>query len=371
MTHPELAQRWYDLGQISTRAFYEIVRGDYPDLTWPKTVHALRASLGTGIRAARHTPAALVAPAPDPKVVEFPGQKRKTLEDLELDGRKRWDAERERMTGLGRWLRLLYVSDQHRPYHIPEALDLSLQIAQDFKPDVMPGLTDFFDFKPYRRSSEGSAIFEELWPNGLDDAIESHGQWMRDAKSAAPNALHVSILGNHDHWLWQFLGEKARGSADYTLKNFVRELVEQGLIWMGSELDEVELSPGMMMLHGKFATKNVHTSLMNTLDLYGFQSSVVMGHGHREEVVMHKGKNYNTTAAMSGCTCSLKAHYSRHRTKWTHGIVLGFYDPVGYGAQLYNVSFQRIGQVMVAHYGDKEYRQKLTGHSYGALALAA
>jgi predicted DCC family thiol-disulfide oxidoreductase YuxK len=32
VTHPELAQRWYDLGRISTRAFYETVRGEFPDL---------------------------------------------------------------------------------------------------------------------------------------------------------------------------------------------------------------------------------------------------------------------------------------------------------------------------------------------------
>lgn len=365
--HPELAQRWFDLGRISTRAFHEMVRKDYPELTWPKTVHALRSALGTDIRIARR---AEVAPQNVDTINELPGT-RKTLEDLEKDGRAQWAREQIKIANQGRWARLMYISDQHRPYHVPEVLDVALQIAQDFKPDVISGMSDFYDFAPFRRTAEGNAIFSELWPRGLDDAIESHGQWLHDAKSAAPNAAHVSILGNHDAWLWQFLQANAGAAADYTLTHFVQEMVNQGLIWMGSELDEVELSPGLMMLHGKFATQNVHTSLMNTLKLYGFQASAVIGHGHREETVVVKGKNYDVTSAMSGCTCSLKAHYSRHRTSWTHGIVLGFYDPTGYGVQLYNVSIKKIGQDVVAHWGDRAYREKLSNATYGADALAA
>lgn len=367
--HPELAQRWYDLGRISTRAFHEIVREDFPTLTWPQTVHALRSELGMDIREARKTEAADRVD----NVNSIESSNRKTLEDLEKDGRAQWAREQIKIANQGRWARLAYVSDQHRPYHVPEAVELALKIIEDFKPDVIPGLSDFFDFAPFRRTAEGNALFSELWPGGLVDAIDAHGEWSRDVKSAAPDARLLSILGNHDHWLWQFLSEKARGTAEFTLTHFVQEMVDQGLIWMGSELDEVELSPGFMMLHGKFATKNVHTALMNTLDNYGYQVSAIMGHGHREEMVIHKGKNYNTTAAMSGCLCSLKAHYSRHRTKWTHGIVLGFYEPMGYGVSLYNVSFHRIRDTLVAHWGDKAYQVKLTNatNETGALALAA
>ena len=366
--HPELAQRWFDTGRISTRAFYEMVRDDYPALTWSKTVHTLRETLGMDIREAKRTDTAIVEP--DDITIKRQ-EKRQTLEDLEIAGRVKWNKERERIARLGRWARLLYISDQHRPYHVPEAIDLALQIAQDFKPDVISGMSDFFDFAPFRRTAEGNALFSELWPDGLEDAIKEHGSWMKDVQSAASKAVHPSILGNHDNWLWQFLQSKGGATADYTLRNFVTDLADQGLIWMGSELDEIELSPGLMMLHGKYATLNVHTSLMNTLRLYGYQASAVIGHGHREETVVHKGKNYNITAAMSGCTCSLKAHYSRHRTTWTHGIVIGFYDPNGFGVQLYNVSFQKIAGMLVAHYGDKEYRENLTSSGYGALALAA
>jgi hypothetical protein len=358
-----IAQEWFDTGQLTTRELHDLLSESYDNLTWPMVVHRLREGLGMDIREARRAYSTMDdLKAAHNATVELrlvePVAPRKNRPQLEAEGHDRWEAERARIRGLKRWARLAFVSDQHRPYHDPYAVELALRVVEDFDPDVMPGLSDWFDFKPYRRTTEGNAIFNTIWPEGLGQAVDEHGRWMREVKDAAPRAVFPSILGNHGFWLFRFLEANARGVSDYALVHFIEELIGQGLIWMGSDLDEIELAPAFMMLHGRYATKNLNTTVKNTWELYGNQCSVVAGHAHRDIAMTKRGKLYNIEGAISGCLCTLKAHYSRHQTMWTQGVVLAYYDPNGFGVNLHKVSFSPSGGDLVAHWANKEYRVK-------------
>lgn len=155
--------------------------------------------------------------------------------------------------------------------------------------------------------------------------------------------------------LWAFLRDAAPAAAEYTLGKFVKDLYSHGLLFLGERDTSVELSPGLTILHGEYATKRIETTLQNTLEMFGFQRSVIVGHVHRIGQTARRGQDYDVEGFATGCLCKLNPHYSRRRQNWQHGIALAYYDPNGRGANIYNIRFHSSGGKLRAYWGGKEY----------------
>lgn len=271
-------------------------------------------------------------------------------------GRQEWAQVRARLAATGRWARLAFLADMQHPFQDDAAIDLALQIVGDFDPDIVTGLNDFFQFEPYSSWEQASSIFDRLWEGELRNPIARHREVMARMHKAAPNAAFVGLPGNHDLRLFRFLRKNVPFTAEFTLGMFIEKLVSHGLIWLGEDNLVVELSPGLAIMHGRYHSKNVQTALRNTLMMFGYQRSVIVGHIHRIGYFVQQGHDFDVEAQSSGCLCRVKAPYDPYPRDWHTGIVLGVYDPNGRGVQTYNIKFIRQGGGLLAFWGGKEYR---------------
>ena len=270
-----------------------------------------------------------------------------------------WQDAQVALQRLGRPVRLAKVADQHHPYADPAALDLAMQIVHEFEPDVLPALDDFFDFPSFSSFASARPAFKLRWDGNLENAVEHHRAVMASWSDVAPDAVMPSLMGNHERRLWRYLRKNASAASEYALGKFIEDLTSHGILFLGEDADELELSPGLIIMHGRYATKNTATALKNTMDLYGYHRNVLMGHIHRLASLTKSGADYTVTAMASGCLTELRPHYNPRHQNWQHGIALAYYDSNSRDTALYNVEFIRSGGYLRAFWNQKEFRSKL------------
>ena len=229
----------------------------------------------------------------------------------------------------------LYTSDHHWPYQDDRAISLNIQIAALLKPDLVTGLSDFFDFDDYSHWPDYRTPAARLWGSDIQRPIDLHGAWIRRMEGAIGHKpLWLGLWGNHDLWLYEYLTENQGGASMYTFATFLEELENQGLTISGwpERKHAVRLSPRLKMLHGVNASKNPSTVAKNTLEEQAGKSweldagqfyNVIYGHDHRSIVFDY----YGATAYGAGCNCDVNMPYLHSPAQWQLGVVIGHFNP--------------------------------------------
>jgi hypothetical protein len=291
---------------------------------------------------------------------------KKSRSDLQLDdyretGWQEWESHLAKLRNLNRFSRLAFVSDAHLPYQDNDAVEHAAKIVEDFNPDICTDFSDVFELMSLGRWDDGRKAFEKVWDNDIFNVIEAHKAWSAIWRDAAPNAIRPALIGNHDYRLVSFLQKNAGAFSSYSLANLVEDFISHGTTWLGEELIDLELSPGLLILHGISATKNRATAAKNHHENPGgSQRSTVAGHVHAFGQYVVRGRDYDMYNHVVGCLADLQPPYSNRRQAWQQGILLGWYDPNGHYVSLSPVPFFRTNGHMISHFGDKEYRTKIT-----------
>lgn len=233
-----------------------------------------------------------------------------------------------------RLVRLAFISDVHVPTQDNQAVELTATILEDFKPDFVTGLNDFFDFPEFSTHfSMKMPLYLREWYRDIRNAIKAHKSFTDIIYSAAPNAMVFGLMGNHDIRFIDFLRTQAtNGSSEYTITQFMKDLEAQGLVWLSQKQNIELMSRGLAVMHGVSAAKQQSTAALSSLSATLAQSyendagkyrDVVYGHDHRITVYPAHGR----TAYGSGCLCKTNPDYITAKANWQQGCTLVSYDP--------------------------------------------
>jgi predicted phosphodiesterase len=193
-----------------------------------------------------------------------------------------------------RWQRIGFFTDEHRPYQERKAVDLSLQILRDFRPDELIIGSDGLDFRPLHKGNERDPTIV-----GTLERVErpSFFQGIEEKREACPDAEFIYIGGNHEYrwypyvtrlgelaftdelrlWKWLKLDELAIRYYLHTKLDGI-----EGIEPMITISSRYQVSPKLVIMHGKYIRKwSGRAAQAQLKDGLRGQSSVVMGHTHK------------------------------------------------------------------------------------------
>lgn len=244
-------------------------------------------------------------------------------------------------------MKIAFPTDEHRPFHNPQAVELAQKLTSDFNPDLLVVGSDGIDF--YSISS-----FDKI-PNypkgGIQEEINSWKLGQREWRDAAPNAVRKFIRGNHEFRLEKF----ARKHPEvYGYESFQIELA-LGLDQLGIEYDsdEILIENTLKIFHGEIVRKFSGMSAKAELEKERFAISTLSGHTHRGGLHITRTRNGNVRSMEAFCLCNLEPEYFRS-PDWQNGIV--FTTAKNGHVAFEPVEFYTTGNRLSAIWRDKEYQ---------------
>ncbi len=249
-------------------------------------------------------------------------------------------------------MKIIFPTDEHYPFQDESAIELAMQIAHDFDPDVriagsdgvdFYGISDF-DIDPTRK------IFTEM-----QEEIDLWQAGQRAWKDATPNAQARYLPGNHEDRLRRYLWNhpEIAGLDALKLENLL-DLEGLGIQYDGRPYETAEyvFFDKLVIRHGKFVRKVAGASALAELTYERHTMSTCTGHTHRG------GTTYATTrgglkiAQECFCLCRLDPHYVSH-PDWQQGLVL--IDVSEDHLDIEAVPFTDFRRRKVAYWRGKEY----------------
>ena len=256
---------------------------------------------------------------------------------------------------MGNSVKICFPTDEHHPYHDPDAITLAMAICEDFDPDIRIAGSDGVDF--YSLSKFDKSPWRK---KNIDEEVDSWVSWQSAWLDATPNAMPVFILGNHELRLQRYLAPHPEIAELRALQipNFLR-LDEVNVVCDSSrhEMANREFQIHRLVIkHGSIVRKYSGYTAKGELEKEFYQINTLTGHTHRG------GVHYATTrmGVVQGvegfCLCDLHPPYI-DKPNWQQGIVLAeaFEDgDVVFEPILFR---RRIGEIY-ARWRGKEYRMK-------------
>src|SRR3989344_1348956 len=251
-------------------------------------------------------------------------------------------------TRIGNWEKAVSISDIHRPYEDPVAIEATFSFLKEFQPDVIFVNGDVNDFEDISRFAKSPIYFltdediKEINTLIVDDGnkkfikprlqreFEKIYEFFKRLREICPNARIIWVFGNHEFRLQgyveqeagQLAGVRRPGGREEILslaeitrvKEFGVEVVYSGLI-------ESSTSYGGLLIghYYKVCNKSAYTA-RNLLQQK--HRSLLQPHVHR------MGAHYKTSldgkmlvAIEQGCLCRLDPHYMQN-PNWQQGFAV-------------------------------------------------
>ena len=239
--------------------------------------------------------------------------------------------------------KILYKTDEHVPFHDKRAVELAYKICEDFEPDIVPAGSDGMDH--YKISSFDKDPASRVT---IEKEIEAWKEVERGWRSAAPDARHIFIQGNHEDRLRRYMWKKA--SELYDL-----EALKPENLYGLKELD-IEYSPrgfevdDCIFHHGTVVRKYSGYTARAEIEKLHYSKHSFTGHTHR------MGSHYTTTpnglvmSVEGGCLCRTDLEYITN-PNWQQGITLVWTKPTTFT----QIPFIRKGRRLFARWNNKEY----------------
>lgn len=250
-------------------------------------------------------------------------------------------------------MRIVFPTDEHRPYHDQQAVDLAMDIVSDYDPDLLVVGSDGMDFYGLSHFDKNPDRLKA----GLQKEIDSWKAGQRGWRDAAKRAARMYIKGNHEDRLRKHLWRNPElyGLEALTLPKLL-DLEGLGIFHNPEQTDEanteVNINDLLLIRHGSCVKKISAWSARAEAEKEFYAVSTLTGHTHRG------GSFYVTTRrgvvqAQEGfCLCRLDPEYTHH-PNWQQGIVLA--EVNGEAVTFEPILFQTIRDRKVARFREKEY----------------
>jgi UDP-2,3-diacylglucosamine pyrophosphatase LpxH len=220
-------------------------------------------------------------------------------------------------------IKRLFIPDVHFPSHDATAYGLMFQVAQDFKPDEIVILGDFFDcYSVSRYDKHPKKMFLEL-----RDELELGIKALEKISGVLKPRKIWFLEGNHEARVRKYLAN----NAPLLLGNFqtpqdVFELPKNTTYVPYGQDGFIDFD-GLYAMHGVITGKN---PAMKALERYG--RSVIFGHTHRLQEAHKKVLDGPVLRAFNcGWLGDIReaAEYVQDTADWTQGFATGFFPKSG------------------------------------------
>ncbi len=239
------------------------------------------------------------------------------------------------------------VTDKLDPFHDETAIDVALQITQQFDPDLIVNIGDFLDFPEFGKYQQ-----EPAFQRTTQAAINRGYDFLCEQKANAPRADIKVFEGNHDrriqnkivdHAMNAFGIQKAKLPDSWPVLSvpYLLRFEELGVEYLGGyPANSYWVNDRLVVVHGNKVRSNGSTAMAEVDDE---RVSVIFGHIHRIEQ-QYKTRNvrggYRINSATSpGCLCRIDGtvpstkgsvdEFGRPMTRyenWQQGIALVEYE---------------------------------------------
>lgn len=263
-----------------------------------------------------------------------------------------WGTKEYRLdpTRIGSWETAVAISDIHRPFEDPEAVDAAMQLLKDLQPDVLFVNGDANDFKDISRfanspidflteediRSLGSLILENSQKDKfikprLQREFEKLYEFFKMLREACPKTRIIWVFGNHEYRLQRYVEENAGHLAGVRRPGGKEEILSLADITRVKELGVEVVYSGLIesstnyggLLIGHFYRVNAKSGYTARNLLQQKHRSLLQPHVHR------MGAHYKTrldgkmlVAVEMGCLCRLDPHYMNQSPNWQQGLVV-------------------------------------------------
>ncbi len=203
----------------------------------------------------------------------------------------------------------LLLPDTHAPFENKRACNAVCEFAETYKPDHLLHIGDVGDYqsvsywlKNKRKDLEGKKL-----KNDLDAAAGL----LKLFGSIAPNATKTVLLGNHDHWVYDYINEHPELEGLFSVE---RSYLEAG--WKTIPWNELHKIGKLYTTHGLYTNKYHANSTVHALS-----ASVIYGHTHDHQVYPESFMDGEKMAMSIGCLCDMNPEYLKNRPKkWMNGF---------------------------------------------------
>lgn len=227
---------------------------------------------------------------------------------------------------------------QLKEFHDREVLDLAVQIAQVYQPDVIDFAGDMFDLADWTDRFTRSPSFE--W--ATQPALEEWGFWLSQFRMMCPSTKIVQHQGNHSKRLEDSIINNHKEG--YGIRR-IDELDSYPVLsipylcafdtldveWVGEyPNDEWWLTPVINIEHGLKHGGGQSGNAVKQV-LADAHHTRIFGHGHRLEIAYKRiriGKEERfIAAAMCGCACHVDGRVpgSKKDVNWQQGMLMVYY----------------------------------------------
>jgi Calcineurin-like phosphoesterase len=207
--------------------------------------------------------------------------------------------------------------------HDPRAMDVALQFASDFKPNIIIAGGDILDcgaISHHNRQKPGRTEGLRV----LADAQECGQQFIQPLNQLKAEKRHF-IKGNHEAWLDQLVEDMPGLEGLLDLPRLLPldgwDVIEQG--------GHVNLGK-LTFLHGDQLSGGEHVAKQAVIN---YERSVRFGHFHSQQTYSKNtpfDAEFPKTGISVGCLCRKSPHYGKSRpNKWSQGFLYGYILPDG------------------------------------------
>lgn len=215
----------------------------------------------------------------------------------------------------------IIINDLHVPYHDTRLLDLVLNFAKEFKPNIFVingDMNDMFQISSFdKNSKDGLELAEEI--NVSVKILDHISNLFSDIRK-------IFIFGNHEYRFDRFIWSKAPELNGLKGLSLREQLMLDELEWdiVYSHTRESYIDIGHFLIgHFDKANKYSAYTAKNLIDRFG--KSLVQAHTHRGGV--HYRSNH--VGVMQGienfCMCRLNPPYILS-PDWQHGFTVFYQD---------------------------------------------
>lgn len=245
-------------------------------------------------------------------------------------------------------MKLAVIADTHAPFHDGRAVALACKLIEAFGPDELVHLADGIDFYAVSSFDRNPDRVDRLQEE-IDAAIAVN----TELASAAPEAARYYLeSGNHEaRWLRYLYRHPEVSQLEVLRFGNLLKLEESG--WqLGGE--EREYCAGRLVLrHGRRISKHAGRSAGFALEDEMHQRSVMIGHSHRQGVLMERGPRLLVGGWEVGCLCGLEPEYARH-PNWQQGLAF-VEGGTGHAFSAELITFTGSGRIRRAIWRGEEY----------------
>lgn len=192
-----------------------------------------------------------------------------------------WEKARTNLLKTKRYVKIMFGTDIHFPFHSKEAMSIYFQIMERFKPDIVPMGSDMFNLD--NLSVHWGTDPDHISKDPIMECMSLTKKYTDFVKYVNPRVLMPFLDGNHDVRFLTYLTKNAPALRDWNVHNFSNQLIRgNGILWRGFNKPKLKISDTLRIDHGdlrKFA-RNENYAVMNNKK---FDTDCLIGDKHRSQ----------------------------------------------------------------------------------------